>query len=469
MAEINDLYKSVLMPLNKRLLGPLEKGSDDMIPMPMVFVLGNHSSGKSSWANYLAGQTIQATGVAPTDDSFTIIAPGNKKDDQDGHALVGDPAMGFRGLQQFGSSLVNHLVLKVRPDMHFSEFMLVDSPGMIDAPVTAGNESVAQRSRDRGYDFAAVVKWLADRADVILLFQDPQKPGTTGETLSIMTTALAGLDYKTYIILNKADQFGTVHDFARAYGTLCWNLSKVIQRKDMPRIYTMCTPVAHPDGSATSALKDAMPDLEATRNEIVAEVYRAPVRRADNLITRLHDNATLLRMHATVLSAVKKVYMSEAVKRYGLVGVGGASMLTLAGSLMSVGAFELGMPLAALTVMASAGAGWHTQRQMQRFASDLVEGPGLEEAFRRVYYLQLAEKNENVAQVWERVQPTLRNALKTLGIQGLGSVRRSDLQALDDILDTRVPRMRQRATKSTSLFDVAAAALGAVTGRSNSA
>lgn len=35
------------------------------------------------------------------------------------------------------------------------------------------------------------------------------------------------MDHKLHIILNKADQFKRIHDFARAYGSLCWNLSKV--------------------------------------------------------------------------------------------------------------------------------------------------------------------------------------------------------------------------------------------------
>jgi hypothetical protein len=56
---------------------------------------------------------------------------------------------------------------------------------------------------DRGYDFEGVVRWLAERADVILLFFDPDKPGTTGETLSILTNSLPGMDHKLYIILNK--------------------------------------------------------------------------------------------------------------------------------------------------------------------------------------------------------------------------------------------------------------------------
>ncbi len=41
------------------------------------------------------------------------------------------------------------------------------------------------------------------------------KPGTTGETLSVLMHALHGLDYKLRIVLNRADQFTNIHDFAR--------------------------------------------------------------------------------------------------------------------------------------------------------------------------------------------------------------------------------------------------------------
>lgn len=50
-------------------------------------MVGNHSSGKSSFINYVLGRQIQTAGVAPTDDAFTIIAPGPADRDQDGPAL----------------------------------------------------------------------------------------------------------------------------------------------------------------------------------------------------------------------------------------------------------------------------------------------------------------------------------------------------------------------------------------------
>ena len=55
---------------------------------------------------------------------------------------------------------------------------------MIDSPIVRMGGK-ASSATDRGYDFESVCKWYAQRADVILLFFDPDKPGTTGETLSV--------------------------------------------------------------------------------------------------------------------------------------------------------------------------------------------------------------------------------------------------------------------------------------------
>lgn len=41
-------------------------------------------------------------------------------------------------------------------------------------------------------------------ADLILLLFDPDRPGTTGESLDVLTRSMAGLDHKFVIILNKA-------------------------------------------------------------------------------------------------------------------------------------------------------------------------------------------------------------------------------------------------------------------------
>ena len=101
---------------------------------------------------------------------------------------------------------------KLRINVSQSVFFSFNS-GMIDSP--AGN----QETMDRGYDFPGVVSWFAQRADIVLVFFDPDKPGTTGETMSVLLNSLSGMDHKLLIVLNKADQFEKIHDFARAYGS----------------------------------------------------------------------------------------------------------------------------------------------------------------------------------------------------------------------------------------------------------
>lgn len=61
------------------------------------------------------------------------------------------------------------------------------------------------------------MRWFAERADIVLLFFDPDKPGTTGETLSTLLHSLGGMDHKLMIVLNKADQFEKVSESSELF------------------------------------------------------------------------------------------------------------------------------------------------------------------------------------------------------------------------------------------------------------
>ena len=125
MDECSDLYNS-LLPINDRLGAVAIPKSSPHTAMPYVLLVGNHSSGKSSFINYVLQRNIQKAGVAPTDDTFTVIAPGPTDTDADGPTLIGDPDLGFASLRQFGPTLIHHTQLKTRDSR--LNFMLVDSP-----------------------------------------------------------------------------------------------------------------------------------------------------------------------------------------------------------------------------------------------------------------------------------------------------------------------------------------------------
>ncbi|KAL3798428.1 hypothetical protein HJC23_005081 [Cyclotella cryptica] len=474
ISQVSTLHSSV-MPLNTSLRGPLAKNSDRGTSLPFVFLVGNHSSGKSSFINYVLGRSVQTAGVAPTDDCFTVIAPGPKDVDQDGPALVGDPDIGFEGLRQFGPTLIHHAQLKVREGIKTQNFMMVDSPGMIDSPVSSGgmsmgfsigrsltdsspSSSTAHAVMDRGYDFQGVVRWFAERADVVLLFFDPDKPGTTGETLSILLHSLGGMDHKLLIVLNKADQFKKIHDFARAYGSLCWNLSKVIPRKDLPRIFTMCLPIKRDDSSSGEAINTsaqealdqrALADLHQTRDDVVAEVMKAPKRRIDNVITNLHDSVHLLLMHAVVAEDVRSRYSKRQwenrIQEFSslFAGVGLAAL----GIHFSVPPQFTGGVVAA-TVLGVGGLRWFNSSKLKDVEEQLLSVEELSASFQRTHPREVSEADEFYASVWQRVRDPLRLSLWRTGLADFPAVKKADIQGLQRILDEEIPRLRRLASPS---------------------
>ena len=165
--------REAVLEINERLCGPVDGWPSNITPLPLVLVLGNHSSGKSTFINYALGRQVQNTGVAVTDDGFTIIKPSETDDTMHGPAFLSAEHEGFSPLRRFGPDFANHFVLKLKRNLQLSELMFIDSPGMIDAKGATSAES----GRERGYDFLGAVKWLAHQADVILFFFDPAKPG----------------------------------------------------------------------------------------------------------------------------------------------------------------------------------------------------------------------------------------------------------------------------------------------------
>jgi hypothetical protein len=65
----------------------------------------------------------------------------------------------------------------------------------------------------------------------------------------------------------------------------------------------MCLPVAEVTTN-TKAIPAQLQDLHTARDEVVAEVRKAPQRRLDNSITQLQDAVRQLYMHAQIVQDI---------------------------------------------------------------------------------------------------------------------------------------------------------------------
>ena len=131
----------------------------------------------------------------------------------------------------------------------------------------------------------------------------------------------------------------------------------------------------------------------------------------------------------------------------GALGLSGACVAAF-----YTGAWEVGLPLTAASALAVAGGVWYSGHTIAAKADHIVDGPGLDEAFRRTHFFALSERNEVTSQLWERVRPQLQRGLKGRGLRGVQSAKRADLASLEAILTTHVPALRAAASKAGALY-----------------
>ena len=428
---VQKLYLEAVDPLEGKFAFEKRPGRGEIGGAPMVLFLGNHSSGKSTFINHLLGQPVQKTGLAPTDDAFTVLAYGRAEEERDGQAVVSNPELPFAGLRPFGPQFLSHFRLKLRPIELLREVTLVDSPGMIDAP---------QEGVGRGYPYPAVVRWFADHADLVLVYFDPEKPGTTGETLEVFLRSLQGIDHKLLIVMNKMDQFRGLQDFARAYGALCWNLGKVIPRKDLPHIYTTFIPV--PD-----APRPALPveDFDQSREELVREIRRAPARRVDNLLSRLQDHAERLRLHVRVSDQAARDLRRFRLKGWAVLVLVALFGILAGGVLLTA---ELAPWIPALFFAASGlvfYAGTFVVRALVRGEARRISAE-LGSVFEKVHARELLqrERSDDLRALWDGVQPRTRATIEAIGLAAVPRLGAEEAARLDRLLESDVPQLRAK-------------------------
>lgn len=276
---------------------------------PLVLVLGNYSSGKSAMINEFLDADVQTTGQAPTDDSFTVIAYDAAEktvdrvkvtEERDGKYLLNNPDYPFSALKRHGQRFAAHFRLKKVNAPFLKNLALIDTPGMLD--------SISER--DRGYDYQQVVGDLADIADLILVLFDPHKAGTVREAhISLRETLPAHtFEDRMIFVLNRIDECASLEDMLRVYGTLCWNLSQITGRKDIPTILLTYSPRASDSAAAAGRHESYLKYLENQRDQLKDAVLQAPRFRLDRL-------ASFVETHGERLSHFLEALLSYSRQR----------------------------------------------------------------------------------------------------------------------------------------------------------
>lgn len=322
---------------------------------PLVLLLGNYSSGKSTLINDFLGGNIQGTGQAPTDDSFTVItyddtrpedAPIQVTETRDGKFLLNDSEYPFENLKKHGQRFSSHFRLKKVNSPFLKNLAIIDTPGMLD--------SITER--DRGYNYQEVIGDLAQIADLVLVLFDPHKAGTVREAHTSLRDTLPSRTFEDRVlfVLNRIDECASMIDLLRVYGTLCWNLSQITGRKDIPMIHLSYSPK---DAAKHSEEHDIsyLSHLKNQREELKKAVLQAPCYRLDNLAAFVETHGERLAHMLESLISYRKRIRKYRIKSFLM----GLTLSVLFGIALMVLSF-FAPPLAGLDIMVrgiAAGSG----------------------------------------------------------------------------------------------------------------
>ena len=200
----------------------------ELAAKPTVLLVGQYSTGKTTFIKHLIGMDYPEIhiGPEPTTDRFMAVVYGDERKIIKGNALTGVNDLPFSGLSTFGSSFLNKFSAAVVPAPLLCRINIIDTPGVL---------SGEKQRTARGYDFAKVSRWFAERSDLILLMFDCSKLDISDEFKSVIEELQPHED-KVHCVLNKADQLDT-ESLMRVYGALLWSMGRIFKGAEVSRIY----------------------------------------------------------------------------------------------------------------------------------------------------------------------------------------------------------------------------------------
>ncbi|CAJ1402078.1 unnamed protein product [Effrenium voratum] len=297
LQTLQGVYEAKLLPLERKLqfgsfYDSAELSSAYFTSKPMVLVLGQYSTGKST----LISQLLQAeypgmrVGPEPTTDKFVSIMAGPSRQQLPGFALCSNPSQPFGQLNRFGTRFLDRFegaLMPVQEVPVLGLLSLVDTPGVL-----SGDKQRVGRS----YDFEGVMGWFAENADLVLVLFDPNKLDISDEFRRCLEALGKKSKSKVRFVLNKAeklDHFDLVH----VYGALMWSLSKVSNNPEMPHVYCSAT-----EEQCKGLSDEAKAFFRKEEADLRQEVWQVPLDNTTRKVNDLLRRGRLLRCHALLTS-----------------------------------------------------------------------------------------------------------------------------------------------------------------------
>ena len=263
----------------------------ELAAKPHVLVLGQYSTGKTTFINKLVGDSYESShvGPEPTTDRFVAVAHGDERGLVLGNAASIQPTLPYQGLVTFGQNFLSKFSVAFTPSKVLKEVTFVDTPGVL---------SGEKQRRQRSYDFSRTSRWFAERADLILLMFDAHKLDISDEFKEVIA-GLKGLENKVRCVLNKADQIDSAR-LIRVYGALLFNIGKILQTPEVVRVFIGSFRDQEPEH------KEYLETFAEDEKQLLSEIADLPRGALSLKMDELVRRARLAKVHACVLDKLRR-------------------------------------------------------------------------------------------------------------------------------------------------------------------
>lgn len=269
--------------------------SSDFDAKPMVMLLGQYSTGKTTFIKHLLKCNYPGAhiGPEPTTDRFVVVMSGPDERSVPGNTIAVQADMPFSGLTSFGGAFLSKFECSQMPHPLLDQITFVDTPGVL-----SGEKQRTQRS----YDFTGVISWFAAKCDLILLLFDPHKLDISDEFKRVIGS-LRGHDDKIRVVLNKADQVDT-QQLMRVYGALMWSLGKVLNTPEVVRVYIGSFNDKPVNEASVGPIGRDL--FVKEQDDLLADLIDIPKKACDRRINEFVKRARAAKIHAYIMSHLKK-------------------------------------------------------------------------------------------------------------------------------------------------------------------